>query len=477
MRTDGLFRYRRGKRLKLKTELMLHQMDAVSKMIRSRIGGLFAEMGTGKTRTAIELVQRRQARISNVVWFCPVSLKETINYEIRKHTDCESIYIFDDKTNERNIPCALWYIIGIESMSSSARVILTVDKLIDSRSFVIVDESSYIKGHRASRTKWITDLSKRALYRLILTGTPISQGVVDLYAQMRFLSPKILGYHSFYSFAANHLEYSEKFPDMIVRSHNTDYLAAKIKPYVYQVTKDECLDLPTKIYKRRYFEMTSWQQELYAAIKNEFLETISDEDFSSIDIFKLFTELQQIVCGFVRHKGKMDELPHYRIDRLMDIVASIPDHEKIIIWAKYIYDIDGIRGALAEKFGDKSISIFHGGLNEKERNQQIDLFRKQARFFIATPSSGGHGLTLNEAHYVIFYNNSFKYAERLQAEDRCHRIGQENRVTYIDIICSDSIDERIDNALTNKGNVVDAFKNEVDRVKSFNKLKDMVKKI
>lgn len=153
------------------------------------------EMGTGKSRTAIELVARRLPRIDRVIWFCPVSLKETVRQEILKHTDCApaDIHVFSDRTNERNVPPALWHIVGIESMSLSDRVTLAVNKLITSRTFVILDESSYIKGHRAKRTMRITELSKRARYRLILTGTPLSQGVVDLFAQMRFLSPKILG--------------------------------------------------------------------------------------------------------------------------------------------------------------------------------------------------------------------------------------------------------------------------------------------
>jgi len=179
----------------IRTELMPHQATAVVKVLHSRIGALFMEMGTGKSRTAIELVARRLPRIDRVIWFCPVSLKETVRQEILKHTDCApaDIHVFSDRTNERNVPPALWHIVGIESMSLSDRVTLAVNKLITSRTFVILDESSYIKGHRAKRTMRITELSKRARYRLILTGTPLSQGVVDLFAQMRFLSPKILG--------------------------------------------------------------------------------------------------------------------------------------------------------------------------------------------------------------------------------------------------------------------------------------------
>jgi len=449
---------------------MPHQIPAVEKMLPTRVGALFMDMGTGKTRTAIEVIHRRQARISKVVWFCPVSLKQTIKHELIKHTDSpdQDIHCFDQKTNQENIPEVFWYIVGIESMSLSARVILTINDLVDNNTFVIVDESSYIKGHRSARTNWITDLSKNARYRMILTGTPISQGVVDLFAQFRFLSPKILGYQSFYSFAANHLEYSDKFPGMIVRAHNTEWIAAKINPYVYQVTKEECLNLPEKMYETRCFSMTDEQREWYEIVKWETLAEV--EEWDSYTIFQLFSKLQQIVCGFLNERKL--EFNHKRPCILEDIIDRIPEDEKIIIWCKYEYDIQEITGAL----GAENIAQFYGKISLPHREQSINNFRNGKRFFLATESCGGHGLTLNESHYTIFYNNGFKYAERMQAEDRNHRIGQEKPVTYIDIICEDSIDERIDQAIYNKGSVVNSFKREIDKIKDDkNKLKEFIK--
>ncbi len=473
-----------------RTPLLSHQREAVAKLLPSRVGALFMEMGTGKSRTAIELVRLRQSKISQTIWFCPVALKHTIQYEILKHTDAsiDDICLFDDKTNSRNLPECPWYIVGIESMSASNRVALTVNKLITENSLVIVDESSYIKGHKSMRTQRITLMSARARYRMILTGTPITQGVVDLYAQMRFLSPKILGYKSFYSFSRNHLEYSEKYKGLIVRSHNTEYLAAKIKPYVYQVTKDECLELPDKIYETRYFEMTSEQRNWYEYAKEEILWNLEFEEFQSYTIFKLFTALQQISCGFWRRdtsdkfgrsREPFIEIDNPRLPVLLDTVTSIPETEKVIIWAKYRYDIEQISAQLALQFGADSVALFYGDVSNKNRVVELDKFRSSARFFIATPSCGGHGLTLNEAHHVIFYNNGFKYAERIQAEDRCHRIGQEHKVVYIDIQSDAGIDERIANALLNKGNAVDEFKRQVDKVKTSSKerLREIVKQL
>lgn len=453
-------------------------------MMRTTIGALFMEMGTGKSRTTIELVHRRLGRIDKVIWFCPVSLKETVRQEILKHTDCtdEDIYVFGDKTRAKTLPRVLWYIVGIESMSSSMRVVLATNRLITSQTMVILDESSFIKGHTSMRTMRITELSKRAKYRLILTGTPISQGVVDLYAQMRFLSPKILGYNSFYSFAANHLEYSEKFPGMIVRSHNTAYLAAKMNPYVYQVTKEECLDLPSKLYETRYCYPTDEQMYYYNMAKDQILAELEKENFDSTVILRLFTALQEIACGFwnrkVKGKFELLEFKHDRLDTFMYAVGDIPEDKKIIVWAKFQYDIKGITNKLTSVYGNDSIALFHGGIPEKLRTKQVEKFRDHTKFFVGTPSCGGHGLTLNEAHYDIFYSNGFKYAERLQAEDRNHRIGQEYSVTYIDIHCSCGIDNRIASALANKQDAAQSFREEVEKVKGDkDKLKELIKSL
>lgn len=456
------------------TTLYDHQRRAVEKLRRSRVGGLFMEMGTGKTRAAIDLVWLRRERIDCVVWFCPVSLKETIRYEIERHTHGAAVHVFDDRTRMGNIPPALWYIVGIESMSSSNRVTLAVNDLITEQSFVIVDESSYIKGHDSRRTQRITLLAERARYRLILTGTPISQGVVDLFAQMKFLSPKILGYRSFYSFAANHLQYSDTHPGQIIRSLRTDELARKIGPYVYQVTKAECLDLPGKLYERRYYGMTRAQQDWYCRAKDEILACLDDPDpYDEYVIFRLFGALQEIVCGFWNRRDRKTnweeqiEIPHVRTEMLLAVLRDVPAGEKVIIWSKYHYSLRQIVDELRRVYGEAATAEFHGHLSEKARHEEIGRWRADTacRFLVATQAAGGHGLTLNEAHYVVFFSNEFKYATRIQAEDRCHRIGQAQPVTYIDIICRDTIDERIRDALTRKASAANEFRREVTAVK------------
>jgi SNF2 family DNA or RNA helicase len=177
-------------------------------------------------------------------------------------------------------------------------------------------------------------------------------------------------------------------------------------------------------------------------------------------IFQLFTALQQIVSGFWNRNGKeFIRLPHKRIETLKTVIGSIPENEKIIIWCKYVESIKQIAEALGY------CALYYGGLSEKQRDEQLQLFRNSARFLVATQATGGHGLTLNEAYYHIFYENEFKYSHRVQAEDRSHRIGQTEHVTYIDIVSNSGIDRRIQDALSKKADVVKSFKNEVNKRK------------
>jgi SNF2 family DNA or RNA helicase len=485
--------------VKLQTPLMPHQEAAVDKMLPLRVGALFMEMGTGKSRTAIEIAARRFAsgKIERVVWFCPVSTKETIRTEITKHVEKPSIYVFHDKTEEGKVPDVDWVIIGLESMSASARVILAAASVIDAKSMVILDESSYIKGPTAERTKWITELSAVARYRMILTGTPVSQGVVDLFSQFMFLDKRIIGRPSFYAFTKDFVVYHKNKPGMVIGAKNLKDLSARLAPFAYQVTKAECLNLPGKKRDVKWFDLTEEQKEAYEQVKSEFeqaaLEIWNEEEATemkgrkkmvmnpammerrierrvAIEIFRMFSRLQQVTCGFLDG----EPLKCNRLDALEAAVLDIPDTEKVIVWTKYRKTFDDIVAKL-QQLGE--VASFHGGLNEKARSAALAKFRSSARFLVATTQCGGHGLTLNESSNVIFYANEFKYSTRAQAEDRCHRIGQERMVTYTDIAATKSIDARILDALQEKKNVAREFREKIQKVRSLTKMREALKNL
>lgn len=454
-----------------RTDLLPHQVPAVAKLLPLKVGAMFMDMGTGKSRVLLELARLRWGRFDRLIWLCPVALKETMRQQILEHTTIpgDEILVWGDRT-ARSESKAWVHIIGIESLSTSDRVVLAYNGVVSADSFVAVDESSYIKGPRANRTQRIVNMSARAKYRMLMTGTPYTQGAVDLYSQMRFLSPKILGYSSFFSFAANHLVYEERRQGngakrktgRIVRTLNEAYLAARIAPYVYQVKKEECLDLPEKLHSTRWCTMTEEQKELYERAKNAVL----DEDpflWSYLTIFKLFTALQSVVCGFWGHGGEVETCQHKRIALLRAVVREIPEGEKVIIWGKFHRSIQEIKAELEATYGPGCCAEFHGRLSGARRYEELARWRSdpQARFLLATQSCGGHGLTLNEAAFSIFYADGFKYAERLQAEDRNHRLGQARRPTYITLRCDASIDDRIAAAIERKGNSLRIFQERV----------------
>ena len=427
------------------------------------------EMGTGKTRTVLELIARKQAKISNVVWFCPVSIKYAIAEEIAIHVYHQKLlHIFNDKTLPENIPHARIHIVGLESVSGSVKTIFCLHKIIRSDSYIVIDESFYIKNPSAKRTIWITELTKNCLYKSVLTGTPIAHSVIDLYAQIKFLSSKIFGYRSYYEFSKNHIRFIEEKWGYSQHACNTEYLAAKLEPYVYQVTKDKCLDLPDKIYQPHYFEMSYEQREAYNRSKDDFLFNITDIDnFQGTNILQLFTTLQQIVCGFNNAENEYYE--NNRLKALQDVLNYIPAKKKIIIFCKYLEDIENIQTIIANR--QETFSPFHGGMSEIEKRDSLKAFRENNKYFLTTFGSGGHGLTLNEAEYTIFYNNNFKYTDRIQAEDRNYRIGQMRPPNYIDIICRDSIDEKIERSFQLKDNAVDVFKKQIQTANTESKRK------
>lgn len=441
----------------------------MAKLERLRVGALFMEMGLGKSRVMIELVRRRQARISRVVWACPASARRAIAAQIRRHTDvpAEDVHVFGERTRPDNLPPASWHVVGLESVSGSARVRLALARLFDAATCLVVDESDLCKSPFAERTRWLAMLAPQARYRFILTGTPFLEGPEDLYAQFKLLDARILGFNSFWAFARNHLEYSEKYPGLVVRVLDSDGLAAKIAPYTYQVTKAEAagVELPAKRYDLARFAMTPAQRELYAEAKWALLEQVGEEEFSVYDLYRVFSALRQVACGFWNHRGRTLEAPHRRAEALLEALAGRPAGEKTIVWAHYRRSVREVVGALERAYGPGCAAEYHGDVPPARREEALERWRGPARFLVGTPGTGGRALTLNEARLVVFYSNDFKARQRVQAEDRAHRIGQDHPVLYLDLLSDAPIEERILGALRRKEDAARVFKRQVDAMK------------
>lgn len=448
----------------LKTRLYEYQSKAVDKLSKLKDGALYMEQGTGKTRTALEIIKNKMSKgkVEVVLWLCPCSVKNNLKEDIIKHTG--------ELPTENNI-----IIRGIESLSSSDKLYLQLSELVKNyKVYLIVDESNLVKNKMAIRTERIISISSFCKYKMILNGTPISKNEADLFAQWYILDWRILGYKSFYSFAANHLEYKkvrlpsgrEIMTDQIIRVLNVDYLTEKIAPYMYQIKKDEVLkELKPKQYHMRYFFLDDLQEEEYYETKELFLFNVVD--WRSETIFKLFSALQHITSG-----KKVLSAPEKRMrtekmytwennPRIQCLKRTLEDigEDKCIIFAKYQDEINDI--ALLLQSENKSYIEFTGKISQKKRQENREKFKNHVQFMLANKQCGAYGLNLQFCHNIIFYSNDFDLATRLQAEDRVHRIGQDKIVNIYDICCKYTIDVFIANCLQNKTNLLDSFKKQI----------------
>lgn len=452
--------------MKLLTELQPHQIAAVEKLSKIKVGALYMEMGTGKTRTAIELIYKRfeKNKIDRVLWLCPCSVKETIKRELKKHIEG-----YEGK----------FIIAGIESLSSSIRLNSALLNLVNSeRVMLIVDESNLVKNHKAMRTKNITRLSLLCEYKLILNGTPISKNEKDLFSQWKILDWRILGYQSFWSFAANHIEYDTRVKGRIKNILNVDYLVGKIAPYTYQVKKSECLQLPEKTYETDYCFLTRSQSEHYDEVANELLFEV--DELKPYTIYRLFSGLQSVISGMrvkvadtlITAPFFSDPMDNPRMGYLMSLVYN--STEKTIIYCKYTHEIETITNLINEEYGPNMAVSFYGNLNQKRRQENLKKFEDGSQFLIANKACAGYGLNLQFCSYVIYYSNDWDYATRAQSEDRVHRMGQKKNVHYIDLCTAGTLDEKILDCLYRKENLVDSFKSELENQKDIDAVEKFI---
>lgn len=446
--------------MKIKTELLPHQAAAVGKLRRLKVGALYMEQGTGKTRTALELAKIRldAGKINAVLWLCPCSAKRNLALDIRKHADLETGVIT---------------ICGLETLSGSQRAAAALLELVKARKvMIIVDESALVKNSRAIRSQRVALLASYCPYRLILNGTPVSKTEADLFSQWYILDWRILGYRSFYSFAANHLEYDEKRRGQIRRVLNAEYLTEKIAPYTFQILKSECLELPKKEARTHFFALTDAQSEHYAETVEKFLdlEYLSDETGSSAFIYKILTALQLIASGQRVLSAPMEVLKREsffddpeenpRIRALLDTIAQT-EGEKCVIWCRYSFEIDEILSVL-ERRGLSAVR-FDGGVSQRRRQENLESFAENVRFFVANKACAGFALNLQFCRNAIYYSNDWNWGTRAQSEDRLHRIGQTESVRLWDIVADCSIDTRIADCLSRKGDMVKTFRDNIGK--------------
>jgi SNF2 family DNA or RNA helicase len=323
---------------------------------------------------------------------------------------------------------------------------------------IAIDESTTIKNHKAKRTKSLMTIAAAFKFRRLLTGSPVTKSPMDIYSQCEFLRPGLLGYDSYYAFQGRYAVVQRKTMgqaafQQIVGFKNLGELTERIDMFSFRVLKKDCLDLPDKIYTARYVGMTKEQFDMYEQIRKHAMVMLESGEMSTAPaVITQMLRLQQIMSGHLKtDDGDLLTFPSKRMDALEEIIN---EHDgKAIIWSRFRHDIIGITEMLNKKFGEGCAAAYFGDTSDDDRNDIVTNFQNPnhpLKYFVGNPATAGYGLTLTEANLVVYYANDFNLETRMQSEDRAHRIGQKNNVTYIDLICEGSIDERIVKALRAK---------------------------
>ena len=232
--------------------------------------------------------------------------------------------------------------------------------------------------------------------------------------------------------------------------------------FSYRVLKEDCLDLPEKVYTRREVELTEEQTKAYSTMKSAALALLKGKMATAPHVLTQMMRLHQITCGHLKNDdGTITEIKNNRIKELISLLDEVEG--KVIIWANYIHDIEHIVKEIKKQYGDDSIVQYYGAVSSEDRADAIIKFQdpnSKARFFIGNPQTGGYGITLTAANTVVYYSNGYDLEKRLQSEDRAHRIGQTKSVTYVDFIAPKTVDEKIVKALRSKMNIANKIMDE-----------------
>jgi SNF2 family DNA or RNA helicase len=298
-----------------------------------------------------------------------------------------------------------------------------------------------------------------AKYRRIMTGSPVTKNPLDLYTQCYFLDPFHLDHASYYSFRNRYavmktMHVRGRSIQVVSKFKNLSELSDTVKNFSDRVLKEDCLDLPPKNFIKRYVTLTPDQKKVYDQMKKQAVAYLNGKVTSTMTVLTQLMRLHQITCGhFTADDGSVQSVESNRLNELMSVLEETEG--KAIIWANYQMSVSEIIKRIIKEYGEDSYVHYYGLTSQEDRQDFIRKFQNdpKCRFLIGTPQTGGYGITLTQANTVIYYSNGYDLEKRLQSEDRAHRIGQKKTVTYIDLICENTVDEKIVKALRDKINI------------------------
>ena len=467
---------------KFKTKPYKHQITALEKSWNKEAYALFMEMGTGKSKVLIDNISMLydRGKINGALIIAPKGVYKNwqdseIPTHMADHIQKKSILwqANINKTQEAKLKTLFKpemdlhiLIMNVEAFSTKKGLDFAIKFLSCHETLIAIDESTSIKNPSAKRTKNILKLSIQCKYRRILTGSPVTKSPLDLFTQCYFLDPFLLDFTSYYAFRNRYAEmktanFGGRSVQIVKGYKNLPELSNTLTNFSYRVLKDDCLDLPPKTFMKRIIQLTPEQDKVYKQMKKLALAEMNGKLVTTTSAIVQLMRMQQITCGhFVSDDGKVQDIKNNRIVELMNVLEEVEG--KAVIWAHYRHDIATIIREIEKEYPG-SVMTYFGDTTSEDRQKAIKEIQdpeSKIRFLVGTPQTGGYGITLTGASTMIYYSNGYDLEKRMQSEARIDRIGQKKPMTYIDIICEKTVDEKIVKALRRKVNIASQVMNE-----------------
>lgn len=452
---DRLYGIKPESDFSFKTKPLPHQIEAFNYGLKRHQLLLCDEQGLGKTKESIDITVSKKAELNKVLVVCGVnSVRFNWAQEISIHSNEKSIIL----GNENDVLADLerWLnddtyfgIINIEKLRKT-EIISKISEYIKSQKIggVIVDEVHKIKNPKTQQGKAVANNLRNAKFKIGLTGTPITNNPLDLWNILNWLGATRDNY---FAFRNKYVILGGWEGKQVMGFKNLDNLNADLQQIMLRRTKNDVIDLPPKIYKNEYIELSAQEKKEYKEQKNHIsmiITKIEDENGDIKEkevpnILGLLIRLREATSG-VKSSVKS------KIERLVELYTEeyLPLKRKIIVFTNFTETVKDVVDSLAEY----NPLFVTGNVPLEERQQKVNLFQSSSEhnIIVGTIGAMGTGLTLNKASAVIFIDKSYSYADNLQAEDRAHRIGTEHSVNVISLIAKNTIDENIESILANK---------------------------
>lgn len=451
-------------------KLHKHQAEYLESHWDSKYFALFWEMGAGKTRAILEGANAlyEAGLMDTLLIIAPNGVHpnwpnrqaplwltcqwDSIVWNDRRHTKAWRQHAADVMSLDSLKIVAMNVEAFQKKNSEGVKFANQIVNRSEFGAFLVIDESSTIKNPKANRSKEIVRLSRLCKYRRILTGTPITQGPFDIWMQGEALQKNIWR-KNYYMFRQHHgqfriARFGNRSFEELVTYRNLDEIQDQMSKWSSQVIKAECLDLPPKTYAIVEVPMTKEQVKSYKEMLDYYATTVEGQLITTDTPLVKLTKLHQITTGhIIDEDGNTIPIKHKRLDALDTTLEGLSC--KTIIYCQFVAPLQEVVAHL----GDSCVE-YSGRTSDTDRQEAVDRFQSDddIRYIvISLQSSGSFGLDLYAAGAVIYYCNGYSLERRMQSEDRAHRPGQEHdSVAYIDFISPGTVDENVQQALSQK---------------------------